>query len=78
MKNATNGQMAERYSPKAKYLSDAQLAERYSVSRASIWRWSATGRIPRPVQISPGCTRWPAAEIDAYDALREARRNAAA
>lgn len=60
------------------YLSDVQLAKRYSSSRASIWRWSKQGRLPPPVRISPGCTRWLEAEIDEFDAAREAARGNAA
>lgn len=40
------------------FASDTQLAARFSVSRATIWRWAAEGRIPKPTKFSPGCTRW--------------------
>ncbi len=60
------------------YLSDAQLAAHYGVSRASIWRWSRRGSLPRPVQLSPGCTRWLASEIAETDAARVAERDDAA
>jgi prophage regulatory protein len=58
-----------------RYVSDVQLAERYSVSRSSIWRWSAKGILPRPVQLSPGCTRWAEEEIERRDAARDRQRN---
>lgn len=58
------------------YASDQQLAERYAVSRATIWRWTARGLLPAPIQLSPGCTRWPLDEIDRRDAERRARSNA--
>lgn len=51
-----------------KYGSDAQLAEHYSVSRSTIWRWAASGLLPKPVQLSPGCTRWRMDEIEKRDA----------
>lgn len=59
-----------------KYLSDADLAERYGLkAKSTIWRWAKAGRIPAPVILSPGCTRWVAAEIDARDdELKAARR----
>ena len=57
-----------------KYISAAQLAERYSVSVDTIWRWASTGRLPPPVNLSPSCTRWNAVEIDNHDAEREAHR----
>lgn len=58
-----------------KYSSDLQLAERYGVHRKTIWRWAKTGVLPQPVQISPGCTRWRADEIEQRDAEREAARD---
>lgn len=58
-----------------KYTSDLQLAERYGVHRATIWRWSRDGVLPAPVTISPGCTRWRVDEIEKRDAERDAARN---
>lgn len=51
-----------------KYVSDAQLAAQYSVSRSTIWRWAASGILPKPVQLSPGCTRWRMDAIEKHDA----------
>lgn len=50
------------------YLSDSQLAERYDVSRATVWRWVTRGILPRPVRFSRGCTRWKKEEVDQRDA----------
>jgi prophage regulatory protein len=55
------------------FASDQQLAERYGVSRKTIWRWTARGLLPPPVQLSPGCTRWALDEIDRRDAERKAQ-----
>ncbi len=55
-----------------KYISDAQLAERYSVSRSTIWRWASKRILPKPVQLSPGCTRWRKEEVEQRDAERGA------
>lgn len=52
------------------YLSDKRVAERYDVSRATIWRWVQIGRLPRPVKLSPGCTRWRASDIEGWEAKR--------
>jgi len=57
-----------------KYVSDSNLAERYGVSRPTIWRWAKAGRLPAPVQLSPGCTRWIADEISAKDDEWKAKR----
>ena len=50
------------------WLTDQQVATRYSVSRMSVWRWVQQGRLPKPRKLSPGCTRWNASELDAHDA----------
>mgnify|MGYP005760355299 CR=1 FL=1 len=48
------------------YFSDKTLAARFEVSRATIWRWAAEGRIPKPVKIV-GSTRWRLADIQAWE-----------
>jgi predicted DNA-binding transcriptional regulator AlpA len=55
----------------SQYISDQQLAARYGVSRTTIWRWSNTGNLPKPVQLSPGCTRWRLDQVEQRDAERE-------
>jgi len=54
-----------------KYVSAAQLAERYGVDRSTIWRWHCRGIIPAPVKLSDQVTRWKLDEIEARDAERE-------
>ena len=57
------------------YLSDRQLATRFGVSRTTPWRWLKTDpSFPRPVALSPGCTRWRIAEIEAWESARAADR----
>lgn len=58
------------------YVRDLDLARRYSVSRASIWRWTASGRLPQPVRLSPACTRWRLSEVEQLEAERLADRAA--
>jgi predicted DNA-binding transcriptional regulator AlpA len=53
------------------FFSDAQVAKRYGVSRATVWRWVRRGILPKPVSISPGCTRWRGDQLDERDAKRE-------
>lgn len=55
-----------------RYLSDRQLAERFGVHRATIWRWVQSGDFPKPVQLSTGTTRWSLDTIEAYEARRSA------
>lgn len=49
------------------FYSDQQLATRYGVVRSTIWRWSRAGRFPSPVHLSPGCTRWRADDVHAWE-----------
>lgn len=55
------------------YLSDQNLAGRYSVSRQTVWRWLKTDpTFPKPISLSPGCTRWRLDEIERWEAARRA------
>jgi prophage regulatory protein len=53
------------------YLSDAQLAKRWGVHRTTPWRWAKTDpAFPKPVSLSPGCTRWRQSAIEAWEASK--------
>lgn len=39
------------------YLTAGDVASRYKVSKATIWRWLASAKLPKPVHIV-GTTRW--------------------
>lgn len=54
-----------------RYLTDRQVAERYNVHRATPWRWAQAGHFPKPVQISPGTTRWKLEDLERHDQERE-------
>lgn len=54
------------------YLKDTEIAVRYSVSRPTVWRWVHTHGFPAPITLSPGCTRWKLADIEAWEAARAA------
>ena len=49
------------------YLRDTDVAQRYSIGRTTVWRWSREGRLPAPIQLSGGCTRWLLSDIEAWD-----------
>lgn len=53
------------------YLSDRKLAERYEVSRATVWRWTKENHLPKPVKIN-GSTRWVLADLESWEAQQEA------
>jgi len=52
------------------FLSDKQTAQRYCVSRGTIWRWIKKQDFPKPVSLSPGCTRWPVDHLERWEAKR--------
>ena len=53
------------------YLTDIQLAVRYSVHRTTPWRWAKDDpTFPKPVKLSPQCSRWKLSEIEAWEASR--------
>ncbi len=49
------------------YLRDKQVAERFGVDRATVWKWSREGNFPKPVRLSAGCTRWKLKDIEAWE-----------
>ena len=38
----------------------------YSVSKRTIWRWVAEGRLPRPLAVTRRIRRWKACEIQQH------------
>ncbi len=52
-----------------RFLSDHEVARRFEVSRATVWRWHASNEFfPQSIQISPGTTRWALSELMAFEA----------
>lgn len=49
------------------YFSDKQLARRFGVHRTVIWRWVKKGNLPKPVKLSPGCTRWLGSAVEEWE-----------
>jgi predicted DNA-binding transcriptional regulator AlpA len=60
-----------------KYVDDKFLAERYKAGRRTIWRRAKDGHLPKPVKLSPVCTRWRLDEIEAHEAKLAAERESA-
>lgn len=53
------------------YLNDKQIADRFGVSRVTVWRWRKTDpAFPEPVELSPGCARWKLADIEDWEAVK--------
>lgn len=57
------------------YLSDKTLAERYDTSRQTVWRWVREGKLPKPIKLSTGTTRWSLSDLSAWESKqREAAK----
>jgi prophage regulatory protein len=54
-----------------RFVSTAQLAERYGVSKATIWRWVNRQILPQPIKLSEQCTRFRLDEVEQREAERE-------
>lgn len=48
----------------AVYLTRAQLAARWGLSRATLYRMQADGHLPPPVRLGRGAPRFPLSEIE--------------
>jgi len=53
------------------FVRDTQLAERYGVTRQTIWRWVREERFPPPVRLAPGTVRWRLGDVEAWESARE-------
>ena len=58
-----------------RYLKVKELAQRLGVSRSTIWEWSRTGKLPKPVKLGDAVTRWRSDEVEA--ALEKLEKRAA-
>lgn len=51
-----------------RYLSVRQVADRFSVSVQTVWRWKKESpEFPQPVLLSPGTTRWRMSDLAAFE-----------
>jgi prophage regulatory protein len=48
-------------------LSVQSVAERYEVSKATVWRWVKEGRMPAPVKMGSSTTRWVLADLEKWE-----------
>ncbi|MDJ0857452.1 MAG: AlpA family phage regulatory protein [Dinoroseobacter sp.] len=54
------------------FLSDVDLAKRYKINRATVWRWlNQKPDFPRPVALSDRVRRWRQSEIIKWEQERE-------
>ncbi len=53
------------------FLSDHEVAARYGISRAAIWRWVRRNQdFPKPIKLSPGTTRWRLNDLVRFEVSR--------
>ena len=45
------------------HLTDNEVGSLLGISRASVWRWAKSGRIPQPRKIGENTTRWDGLEV---------------
>lgn len=51
-----------------KYLTVKEVAARYTVTVATVWRWARKKEgFPEPVKIGIGTTRWRVADLEAFE-----------
>lgn len=43
-----------------------QVVKKIGLSEATVWRLSATGKFPKPIKLSRGCTVWLENELDDF------------
>jgi prophage regulatory protein len=55
----------------ATYLTDRQVGARYNVHHLTPRRWLKTDpSFPKPIHLTPGCTRWKLSEIEAWETAK--------
>ena len=48
------------------------VARRYSVRPATIWAWIHQGKLPQPLRLTSGCSRWSLERLKQWEAEKEA------
>lgn len=70
MKTESNSELSQVISNHL-FLTDLYLSNRYGVTRQTIWRWSRDNSgFPKPIKLSPGCTRWKLSEVERWEATQ--------
>ena len=60
------------------YLSDRQLGARFNVHHLTPRRWvNADPTFPKPIRLTPGCTRWKLSDIEAWERAKATQPSAA-
>lgn len=63
----------DQHAPEEEYLDINDVTARYKISRATAWRWTKDGLLPKPMRFSPSVTRWRLSDLIEREAeVREA------
>ena len=46
------------------WISDRTIAQRFEISRSTVWAWARSGKLPPPVKLGENVTRWDEEEVD--------------
>lgn len=49
-----------------KLLTDREVAYQLGIGKSTVWRWLEAGKLPQPLRLSPGCTRWRVSDIATF------------
>lgn len=52
------------------YLTDRQVADRYGISRQTVWSWIKREKLPGPIKLTAGCVRWSVADLERWEQSR--------
>ena len=52
--------------PGSPWYTVSDVARLLDVTERTVWAWSASGRLPRPVRIGASWTRWAKGSIDSF------------
>lgn len=56
------------------WLTVKDLAQRYKVTEACIWKWVKSGNLPPPRSLGPQTRRWPPEVIETFEAQKQKDR----
>ena len=56
------------------WLTVKELAAKYQVTEACIWKWVKSGNLPPPRSLGPQTRRWPPEDIETFEAEKQKDR----
>ncbi len=49
------------------FLRDTEVAQRYNISRPTVWRWVKDGNFPKPIRLGGGSSRWKLEDLESWE-----------